>query len=161
MVNTDWLRPDGVQHSPPPHRLPLGPSDLWQLPIILVYAGPPTVMAANSRSPRRGRRTHGVTASYRARPPTKPPCIGSTPPPDCQVGPFLSTRSMEIGSGAGEMGWTWKKAKGCLRKRGDKDSGAEVTVNPCVESGEVGIELQRISLLNIRCKTRVCVVVWF
>ena len=59
------------------------------------------------------------------------------------------------------MGWTWEKAKGYLRKRGDKDSGAEVTVNPCVGSGEVGIELQRISvpLLDIRCKTRVCVVV--
>ena len=58
------------------------------------------------------------------------------------------------------MGWTWKKAKGCLRKRGDKDSGAEVMVDPCVGSGEVGIELQRISvpLLDIRCKTRVCVV---
>jgi len=57
------------------------------------------------------------------------------------------------------MGWTWEKAKGYLRKRGDKDSGAEVTVNPCVGSEEVGIELQRISLLNIRWKTRVCGVV--
>jgi hypothetical protein len=72
------------------HRLPLGPSNLWQLPIILVYAGPPTATAANSWSPRRGRRTHGVAASYRAGPPTKSPCTGSTPPPDCQVGPFLS-----------------------------------------------------------------------
>ena len=41
------------------------------------------------------------------------------------------------------MGWTWEKAKGYLRKRGDKDSGAEVMVDPCVGSGEVGIELFR------------------
>ena len=130
MVNTDWLRPDGVQHSPPPHWLPLGPSDLWQLPIILVYAGPPTATAPNSRSPRRGRWTHGAAASYRAGPPTKPPCIGSTPPPDCQVGPSSPHARWRSDLGAGEMDWTWEKAKGYLRKRGDKDSGAEVTVNP-------------------------------
>jgi len=55
------------------------------------------------------------------------------------------------------MGWTWEKAKGYPRKCEDKDSGVEVMVNSCMGSGEVGIELQRISvpLLDIRCKTGV------
>jgi len=52
------------------------------------------------------------------------------------------------------MGWTWEKAKGYLKKRGDKDSGAEVTVNPCVGSEEVGIFFskgrQKFAAISIR-----------